>query len=160
MGYSRAEIEDSLSQCKYDDVFATYLLLGRKNSDVSVGDNGVLKKNGDGDARVYRGEGTNACVLTFDFYSRKATDLDRVARCRCAVCNKPADLRVRRTTARHNHQHIEPFTDPFRLQILNLVAEPHPVVKPFVSLHLPRLIPVRIIISSILCYLILLYPSL
>ena len=36
MGYSRAEIEDSLSQGKYDDVFATYLLLGRKNSDVSV----------------------------------------------------------------------------------------------------------------------------
>lgn len=35
MGYSRAEIEDSLTQCKYDDVFATYLLLGRKNSDVS-----------------------------------------------------------------------------------------------------------------------------
>ncbi|XKL67986.1 hypothetical protein PGB90_003477 [Kerria lacca] len=33
MGYSRAEIEDSLTQCKYDDVFATYLLLGRKNSD-------------------------------------------------------------------------------------------------------------------------------
>ncbi|XP_065199671.1 MAP/microtubule affinity-regulating kinase 3 isoform X3 [Planococcus citri] len=33
MGYSRAEIDDSLSQCKYDDVFATYLLLGRKNSD-------------------------------------------------------------------------------------------------------------------------------
>ncbi len=36
MGYSRAEIEDSLTQCKYDDVFATYLLLGRKNSDVST----------------------------------------------------------------------------------------------------------------------------
>lgn len=36
MGYSRAEIEDSLTQCKYDDVFATYLLLGRKNSDVSI----------------------------------------------------------------------------------------------------------------------------
>lgn len=36
MGYSRAEIEESLSQCKYDDVFATYLLLGRKNSDVST----------------------------------------------------------------------------------------------------------------------------
>ncbi|KAK6632123.1 Map microtubule affinity-regulating kinase [Polyplax serrata] len=33
MGYSRGEIEDSLSQFKYDDVFATYLLLGRKNTD-------------------------------------------------------------------------------------------------------------------------------
>ncbi|XP_052125830.1 serine/threonine-protein kinase MARK2-like isoform X6 [Frankliniella occidentalis] len=33
MGYSRSEIEDSLAQAKYDDVFATYLLLGRKNTD-------------------------------------------------------------------------------------------------------------------------------
>lgn len=36
MGYSRSEIEDSLAQAKYDDVFATYLLLGRKNTDVSL----------------------------------------------------------------------------------------------------------------------------
>lgn len=35
MGYNRQEIEDSLSQVRYDDVFATYLLLGRKNTDVS-----------------------------------------------------------------------------------------------------------------------------
>ncbi|KAG8040433.1 hypothetical protein G9C98_002429 [Cotesia typhae] len=33
MGYSRTEIEDSLGQAKYDDVFATYLLLGRKTTD-------------------------------------------------------------------------------------------------------------------------------
>lgn len=36
MGYSRTEIEDSLAQAKYDDVFATYLLLGRKSTDVSL----------------------------------------------------------------------------------------------------------------------------
>lgn len=36
MGYNRQEIEDSLSQVRYDDVFATYLLLGRKSTDVSV----------------------------------------------------------------------------------------------------------------------------
>lgn len=36
MGYSRAEIEESLSQAKYDDIFATYLLLGRKSNDVSI----------------------------------------------------------------------------------------------------------------------------
>lgn len=36
MGYSRAEIEDSLKSQKYDDVYATYLLLGRRSSDVSV----------------------------------------------------------------------------------------------------------------------------
>lgn len=35
MGYNRQEIEDSLSQVRYDDVFATYLLLGRKSTDVS-----------------------------------------------------------------------------------------------------------------------------
>lgn len=38
MGYSRSEIEDSLTQAKYDDVFATYLLLGRKSTDVSFYD--------------------------------------------------------------------------------------------------------------------------
>lgn len=36
MGYNRQEIEDSLSQVRYDDVFATYLLLGRKSTDVSI----------------------------------------------------------------------------------------------------------------------------
>ncbi|XP_076669557.1 serine/threonine-protein kinase MARK2 isoform X6 [Andrena cerasifolii] len=33
MGFTRSEIEDSLEQAKYDDVFATYLLLGRKTTD-------------------------------------------------------------------------------------------------------------------------------
>ncbi|XP_055921748.1 MAP/microtubule affinity-regulating kinase 3 isoform X14 [Eupeodes corollae] len=33
MGYNRQEIENSLSQVRYDDVFATYLLLGRKSTD-------------------------------------------------------------------------------------------------------------------------------
>ncbi|XP_067627699.1 serine/threonine-protein kinase MARK2 isoform X3 [Eurosta solidaginis] len=33
MGYNRQDIEVSLSQVRYDDVFATYLLLGRKNTD-------------------------------------------------------------------------------------------------------------------------------
>jgi MAP/microtubule affinity-regulating kinase len=36
VGYSRGEIEESLSQAKYDDIFATYLLLGRKSNDVSI----------------------------------------------------------------------------------------------------------------------------
>ncbi|KAK3866297.1 hypothetical protein Pcinc_028159 [Petrolisthes cinctipes] len=34
MGYSRTEIEDSLKSQKYDDVYATYLLLGRRSSDL------------------------------------------------------------------------------------------------------------------------------
>jgi len=35
LGYVRKEVEESLSQKKYNDIMATYLLLGRKNSDVS-----------------------------------------------------------------------------------------------------------------------------
>lgn len=35
MGYSKADIEESLKTQKYDDIFATYLLLGRRSSDVS-----------------------------------------------------------------------------------------------------------------------------
>ncbi|CAH1642429.1 unnamed protein product [Spodoptera littoralis] len=36
VGYNRQEIEYSLAEAKYDDVFATYLLLGRKSTDVST----------------------------------------------------------------------------------------------------------------------------
>lgn len=36
MGYNRQDIEDSLAQNRYDDCFATYLLLGRKSTDVSI----------------------------------------------------------------------------------------------------------------------------
>lgn len=34
MGYSREEINDSLAKMKYDDITATYLLLGRKAAEV------------------------------------------------------------------------------------------------------------------------------
>ena len=43
LGYNRQDIEDSLAQTRYDDVFATYLLLGRKSTDVSCF--GGTKKN-------------------------------------------------------------------------------------------------------------------
>ncbi len=36
MGYSRTEVEDSLRLHKFDDCYASYLLLGRKNTDVST----------------------------------------------------------------------------------------------------------------------------
>lgn len=35
MGYCKSDIEESLKSQKYDDIFATYLLLGRRSSDVS-----------------------------------------------------------------------------------------------------------------------------
>lgn len=34
MGYSRENITDSLTKMKYDDIAATYLLLGRKAAEV------------------------------------------------------------------------------------------------------------------------------
>lgn len=35
MGYNRKDIEESLKMQKYDDIHATYLLLGRRTTDVS-----------------------------------------------------------------------------------------------------------------------------
>ncbi|XP_041831411.1 MAP/microtubule affinity-regulating kinase 3-like [Melanotaenia boesemani] len=43
MGYSRDEINDSLTKMKYDDITATYLLLGRKAAEVEAGDTSLLK---------------------------------------------------------------------------------------------------------------------
>lgn len=38
MGYSREEIQESLSKMKYDEITATYLLLGRKSSELDASD--------------------------------------------------------------------------------------------------------------------------
>ena len=35
MGYSQSIVEESLKQQKFDDCYASYLLLGRRNTDVS-----------------------------------------------------------------------------------------------------------------------------
>lgn len=43
MGYPKGDIEDSLKQQKYDDIFATYLLLGRRSSDVRAKTNQTNK---------------------------------------------------------------------------------------------------------------------
>ena len=39
MGYNRAEVEESLRTHKFDDAYASYLLLGRRSTDVSQRDN-------------------------------------------------------------------------------------------------------------------------
>jgi len=38
MGYSQEEIQESLSKMKYDEITATYLLLGRKSSELDASD--------------------------------------------------------------------------------------------------------------------------
>ena len=35
MGYNRSEVEESLRTHKFDDAYASYLLLGRRSTDVS-----------------------------------------------------------------------------------------------------------------------------
>lgn len=42
MGYSREEINNSLAKMKYDEVTATYLLLGHKAAEVRGGRRGNL----------------------------------------------------------------------------------------------------------------------
>ncbi|XP_023203820.1 MAP/microtubule affinity-regulating kinase 3-like isoform X2 [Xiphophorus maculatus] len=44
MGYSREKINDSLSKMKYDDITATYLLLGRKAAEMDAGGASSLLK--------------------------------------------------------------------------------------------------------------------
>ena len=39
MGYNRSDVEESLRTAKFDDAYASYLLLGRRSTDVSsIGD--------------------------------------------------------------------------------------------------------------------------
>lgn len=54
MGYPRTEVEDSLRLHKFDDCYASYLLLGRKSTDVShsyfiAQKNGALKRESPSD---------------------------------------------------------------------------------------------------------------
>lgn len=35
LGFNKYDVENSLDSLKYDDAYATYLLLGRKSTDVS-----------------------------------------------------------------------------------------------------------------------------
>lgn len=45
LGYNRADIEQSLETNRYDDVFATYLLLGRKSTDVRTHFTHILSRS-------------------------------------------------------------------------------------------------------------------
>ncbi len=36
MGYNRSDVEESLRTAKFDDAYASYLLLGRRSTDVSA----------------------------------------------------------------------------------------------------------------------------
>jgi hypothetical protein len=51
MHYNRKDIEESLRLQKYDDIHATYLLLGRRSADVSV-------------SMIWNSFSTHTCFLT------------------------------------------------------------------------------------------------
>lgn len=36
LGFNKYDVQNSLDSAKYDDAYATYLLLGRKSTDVSI----------------------------------------------------------------------------------------------------------------------------
>ena len=75
MGFTRVEIEDSLTQNKYDDVTATYLLLGRRTAEVgfnnvcSLGLTVSLPSNPQGSSDDVKGTlfwlCLNQCILTY-----------------------------------------------------------------------------------------------
>uniref|UniRef100_UPI00398F8430 MAP/microtubule affinity-regulating kinase 3a isoform X6 n=1 Tax=Pristiophorus japonicus TaxID=55135 RepID=UPI00398F8430 len=45
MGYSREEIQESLAKMKYDEITATYLLLGRKSNENNAVSGGMTRRN-------------------------------------------------------------------------------------------------------------------
>lgn len=121
MGYNRQDIEVSLSQVRYDDVFATYLLLGRKSTDVSVKFNPATNS-------------AYIIVIVFkniSIYSLKVMVHVLVRHYRCVIWVETirALLRMRR----HRVPHIVVYTGVFQLQIRNQVDVLHLALKHYVS---------------------------
>lgn len=120
MGYSRSEIEDSLAQAKYDDVFATYLLLGRKNTDVSIP---LTQLNG---MLWFSWRVINIAPL----FSLKVTVHGQEVRCRYGTFHLvPFSLVVRN----HPHMAIAVCTALSQPRTPNPAGGPHLVGKPCVS---------------------------
>lgn len=115
MGYNRTDIEDSLAQSRYDDVFATYLLLGRKNTDVSI---------------IYRTFSGKQYLLIIYSPNLMVHDLDL----RCLYVISPEMTQMPSVQIRQcKVQPIVVYIEAFQLQVQNQVDEHRVVAKRYVS---------------------------
>lgn len=123
MGYNRQEIEASLSQVRYDDVFATYLLLGRKSTDVR--ESNFLR-------------GLPLLIILFSFlcvlFSRKVMALDLDLLCHCEI-SQSTKLGPILEVQLFKVPLIVAFTEAYRRRVPNLVVVHHPVRKRYVSVR-------------------------
>lgn len=134
LGYTRSEIEESLGQARYDDVFATYLLLGRKTTDVSIR---YIKIN------VQYIKNIEIIFPLHYFrisicYSLKVMDHGQVVHYRCVTFHLKSvqvveEEAVEGQVVQYRVHLTEVFTEVFLLVIQNPVDGPRLVVKLFVS---------------------------
>lgn len=121
MGYNRQEIEASLSQVRYDDVFATYLLLGRKSTDVRES------------SFLWSFPLLTFISFAYVLLSRKVMALDLDLLCRCEI-SQSTKLGLILEVQLYKVPLIVAFTEAYRRQVPNLVVVHHPVRKRYVSM--------------------------
>jgi hypothetical protein len=112
LGFNRYDVENSLDSQKYDDAYATYLLLGRKSTDV----------------RSIRGKNLNLPIPCFS-YSLKVTAAEAEVVYLLGICL------VNHQWALHNPQHrvlhIAVFIVQYRQRMPSLIEGPQAEVSFF-----------------------------